>query len=185
MLCFSRKCKEAVVHRRSWKFHRKAPVLEALFNKVAGLVACNFIKKRLQNRCFSAKSAKFLRAAFWQYEYEYYSLIKSSQLQPITAQKMKFFIKVFFSKCAQIRSFLRIWSHLLKKSLMENFIFCAVYYCCSWFRLSTKFNSGNKSTLMKVHQKKSFTMFLKISVLKNFTNFTGKHLYSSLFLIKL
>ena len=40
--------------------------------------------------------------------------------------KMKFFIKDFFSKCDQIRRFLRIWSHLLKKSLMENFIFCAV-----------------------------------------------------------
>ena len=26
----------------------------------------------------------------------------------------------------QIHSFLRIWPHLLKKSLMENFIFCAV-----------------------------------------------------------
>ena len=35
---------------------------------------------------------------------------------------MKFSIKDFFSKCDQIRSFLRIWSHLLKKSLMENFI---------------------------------------------------------------
>ena len=39
---------------------------------------------------------------------------------------MKFCIKDFFSKCDQIRSFLRIWSHLLKKSLMENFIYCAV-----------------------------------------------------------
>ena len=39
---------------------------------------------------------------------------------------MKFSIKEFFSKCDQIRSFLRIWSHLLKKSLMENFFFCAV-----------------------------------------------------------
>ena len=39
---------------------------------------------------------------------------------------MKFSIKDFLSKCDQIRSFLRIWSHLLKKSLMENFIFCAV-----------------------------------------------------------
>ena len=37
-----------------------------------------------------------------------------------------FSIKDFFSKCDQIRSFLRIWSHLLKKSLMENFILCAV-----------------------------------------------------------
>ena len=25
------------------------------------------------------------------------------------------------------RSFLRIWSHLLQTSLMENFIFCAMY----------------------------------------------------------
>ena len=40
---------------------------------------------------------------------------------------MKFSIKDFFSKCDQIRRKLRIWSHLLKKSLMENFIFCAMY----------------------------------------------------------
>ena len=39
---------------------------------------------------------------------------------------MKFSIKDFFSECDQIRSFLRIWSYLLKKSLMENFISCAV-----------------------------------------------------------
>ena len=40
-------------------------------------------------------------------------------------QKMEFSVKDFSSKCDQIRIFLRIWSHLLKKSLMENFIFCA------------------------------------------------------------
>ena len=39
---------------------------------------------------------------------------------------MKFSIKDLFSKCDQICSFQRIWSPLLKKSLMENFIFCAV-----------------------------------------------------------
>ena len=43
-----------------------------------------------------------------------------------TAQKMKFSIKDFFAKCDEIRRKLRIWSHLLKKSLMENFIFCGV-----------------------------------------------------------
>ena len=42
---------------------------------------------------------------------------------------MNFSIKDFFRKCDQIRILLRIWSHLLKKSLMENFIFCAVH---SW-----------------------------------------------------
>ena len=43
-------------------------------------------------------------------------------------QKMKFFIKDFFSIYDQILTnpFLRIWSHLQKKSIMENFIFCAV-----------------------------------------------------------
>ena len=43
-----------------------------------------------------------------------------------TAQKMKFSIEDFFSKCDQIRNFLRISSHLLKRSFMENFIFSAV-----------------------------------------------------------
>ena len=41
----------------------------------------------------------------------------------LTAQKMKFPIKNFSSKYDQIRSFLWIWSHLLEKSLMGNFIF--------------------------------------------------------------
>ena len=43
-----------------------------------------------------------------------------------TAQKMKFSIKDFFSKCNQICRILRIWSHLLKKPSVENFIFCTV-----------------------------------------------------------
>ena len=41
-------------------------------------------------------------------------------------KKMKFCIKNLFSKRDQIRRKLRIWSHLLKKSLLENFIFCTV-----------------------------------------------------------
>ena len=41
-----------------------------------------------------------------------------------TAQKMKFSSKDLFSKCGQISRKLQIWSHLLKKSLTENLIFC-------------------------------------------------------------
>ena len=41
-------------------------------------------------------------------------------------QKMKFSIKDFFSKCDQILRKLQILSHLLKKSLLKNFIFCEV-----------------------------------------------------------
>ena len=36
---------------------------------------------------------------------------------------MKFFIKDFFSKCDQIH---RLLQFSIKKSLMENFIFCVV-----------------------------------------------------------
>ena len=35
-----------------------------------------------------------------------------------------FFIKSFFSKCEQVCSLQQIWSHLLNKSLMKNFILC-------------------------------------------------------------
>ena len=42
----------------------KKPVLESLFNRVADLKACHFIKKRLPHRCFHVNIAKFLRTGF-------------------------------------------------------------------------------------------------------------------------
>ena len=42
-------------------FCKKKPVLESLCNKVTGLQACNFVKKRPHRRYFSAKFAKFIR----------------------------------------------------------------------------------------------------------------------------
>ena len=53
-------------------------------------------------------------------------LVSSKNLLHNTAQKIKFSIKDFLSKCDQVCRFLRTWSHLLKKSLMENFVFYAV-----------------------------------------------------------
>ena len=53
--------------------------------------------------------------------------ITLAMVEDTTAKKMKFFFKDFFSKCGQNRSLLRIWLHLLKKSLKEKFIFCAVH----------------------------------------------------------
>ena len=78
----------------------------------------------------------FINAIFFQFGY--CSLVQMSHSREIinkisrlhesinTAQKMKFSIKDFFIKCEQIRCKQPIWSHLLKKSLMENFILCAV-----------------------------------------------------------
>ena len=45
----------------------------------------------------------------------------------VTKMKMKFSIKNFFKKCGEIPSFLRIWSKLLTKSLIEVLNFCAVW----------------------------------------------------------
>ena len=40
-------------------------MLESLSNKVTGLKAGNFIKKRLQRRCLPVNIAKFVRTAFF------------------------------------------------------------------------------------------------------------------------
>ena len=49
--------------------------------------------------------------------------IAPNELNLTLQKKLKFSIKDFFSKSDQLHSFLRISSDLLKKSLMENFIF--------------------------------------------------------------
>ena len=76
----------------------------------------------------------------------YAFLIKYLSIYRNTTQKMKFPIKDFFSKCDQIRSFLQIWSYLLKKSLMENFIFCVVSFLLLLY--STR---SNEQTLQKAN----------------------------------
>ena len=52
----------------------------------------------------------------------YYCLLPGEDVTIYTL----FSIKDSFSKCNQIRRKLRIWSHLLKESLMESFIFRGV-----------------------------------------------------------
>ena len=54
--------------------------------------------------------------------------------QANTAQKVKFSIEDFFSKCDQI------WSHLLKKSLIEKTLF---FLQCNFRDLWTTFFSNN------------------------------------------
>ena len=56
-----------------------------------------------------------------------FSKVRQLSVTCFTAKKKKFSIKNLFSKCDEIRRKLRIWSHLPKKSLLENFIFCAVF----------------------------------------------------------
>ena len=86
------------------------------------------------------------------------------QLNIFTTQKTKFPIKEFFSKCDQVRRKLRIWSHLLKKYLMENFIFCTVIALHASRLLYWPFWSNRPE------------MLCKKGVLKNSAKVTGKHL---------
>ena len=94
---------------------------------------------------------------------------------PHTAQKMKLSIKDFLSKCDQIRRKLRIWSHLLEKSLKENFIFfvhCQRWtYCraCNISRPSlTFYNIRKLNRCSKTDISKS--AWINVSLSENFAN---------------
>ena len=54
---FSKRCLKYI--------HKKIPVLESLFNNVAGVYSCKLIKKRLQQMCLSVNIAKFLRMSLF------------------------------------------------------------------------------------------------------------------------
>ena len=83
---------------------------------------------------------------------------------------MKFSIKDFFSKCDQIRSFLRICSHLLKESSMENFIFCVVINPTNLF-----FHTNGFSCKTSRHED-----FWKIVAMKSFKDFEDITIQNSL-----
>ena len=79
-----------------------------------------------------------------------------------TAHKMKFSIKDLFCKCDQIRRKLRIWSHLLKKSLIENFTFCAVPH---WTHAQKRIQSSVKH-LTWIFLRKPLTIVAKSFILE-------------------
>ena len=91
----------------------------------------------------------------------------------VTAQKMKFSTNDSFSKCDQTRSFLRIWSHLLKKSLMENFIFCAVSRSNSIFILLIENFLQEKNVITKCAGTKKKTKSLITVALVNHMIYNG------------
>ena len=86
-------------------------------------------KKKTMTQVFFCEFCEILKTFFLTNHLRWLLL----DLKTYIVQKMKFSIEDFFSKCDQIRRKLRIWSHLLKKSLTENFIFWAV-----WVRSSAR-----------------------------------------------
>ena len=106
-------------------------------------------KTILQSSCFALSIYEFINLSKHTIRQAYY-----------TVQKMKFSNKDFSSKCDQIRSFLRIWSHLLKKSLMETSFFVQ---CRKPGILAPISNFHTlKKTCNYFHKKSSFKRFYRL-----------------------
>ena len=97
-------------------------------------------------------------------------MISSLSIISIAAQKMNSFVKDFFGKCDHFRSKLRIWSHLLKKPLMENFIFFVI----STFLVLDDLEQVDRLAII-TYRRSHPEMFLGKGVLKTCSKFTGEH----------
>ena len=109
--------------------HRKAPALESLFNRVAGLKTCNCIK-RLQQRFFPVNIAKILRAPIFK------KICKQLLLQfllpnvkiftqglPSALNSISFFSSRSFSKFKEFSlgcSVGRLFSYSKKRRISQN-----------------------------------------------------------------
>ena len=121
------------MHLKFQRHRRKSVQIWSFFWSVFSLIRTDILRKSPYLDTFHAVRAfsaiNILTSGFLTFSRDMKRNL-GHKLVNITAQKLKFLIKDFFSKYDQIRRFLRIWSHLLKKSLMENFHFlCSVYKC--------------------------------------------------------
>ena len=92
----------------------KTHLVESYQSRLAGFQSALLMKQDSATNIFLCNFFKFSK------QFCYSTPAKAAS---DTAQKTKFSIKHFFSKSNHIRRKLRIWSHLLKKSLAQEFIF--------------------------------------------------------------
>ena len=86
------------------------------------LVISSFVGKIKLNFQYKTMTKKMYYNLLQKYKKSVFQILKIK-----LHKNMTFPIEDFFRTCDQIRRKLRIWSHWLKKSLMENFIFCVAY----------------------------------------------------------
>ena len=99
-------------------------MLESLFDKVAGLQDCSFIKRRLQHRCFPVNTANFLRTAILKNIWECLLLYLTDFLEQLVFREAIFqnsFLKVSSLKLSQFSSYSQI--KLFVQINMENLLF--------------------------------------------------------------
>ena len=51
--------------KKRCQHHRKTPMLKSVFNKIAGVQPYNFIKRRLQHRCFSCQNSGIFKSIYF------------------------------------------------------------------------------------------------------------------------
>ena len=113
----------------SFIVHYDTPHFETYFNTYYNkkLITRNYSELQrpttIQKKCETIRNGHTTTQNGWD---NVHNDPQQCKTNPDTAQKLKFCIKDFFDKCEQIRNFLRIWSYLQKKYLMENFIFSAM-----------------------------------------------------------
>ena len=93
--------------------YRKGTVLESLFNKVAGLQPCNFIKKRLQHMCFPVNIAKFLRTP----------ILRNICKQTVASINFKINYNMIITRFLNICK-RNLWRKMLRNNF-RNLVFCS------------------------------------------------------------
>ena len=132
-------------------------MLESIFSKVAGLIRCNCIQKRLQHRCFPVKFGKFLRTPFFTKHLQWLLLRVSGwpMLRELNwyVGKIKYTRRVFIFKKSLIVPKIYILS-LKMAFLMKKFLLSISYLSSLTFLfLLTKFRFflffSNKADMKK------------------------------------
>ena len=123
-------CKKGIL-RNFAKLTRKRLCQSLFLNKIAGFrpQICNFIKKRDSRAgVFLINLAKFLIISFIIDNLKrlllciHKSFAKFFVRKCILHKKLTFLLRIFIWRYGQIRGFLPIWSYLLQRSSMKNFI---------------------------------------------------------------
>ena len=100
----------------------KTTVFESLLNKYAGLKVCNFIKERLQYRCFPMKFTTFLRIPFF-----------TEHIRWLLLQILRNSLFIAFEN--------NEWCHFVVRIDSPAFIsfYCVCFVCCCFFLFSLFF----------------------------------------------
>ena len=140
-------------------------MLESLFNKVSGLQACIFIKKRLQHRCFPVNIAKFLKTPILNYICEPLLISEiqtTNNLIYILAENFIFNFRIY-----------KIFSYLLSFANFSSTEFGFVFAFFSHTIFNISLNIPNVSLSSGLNRLKAFSHYQKFVLIGNAQNLSS------------